>query len=441
MSQYRHGAYIQEEATRLVTPAKAECSLPVVVGCAPVHRLANAPAPVNDPRLVYSMPEFERLFGKPAKDDDQAQFELWQMANIYFTRYKVAPVVFINVFDPAVHCDTEMVENPEHTGEEDQEHPARIEKKTPNVSKVTKQDIIGGTDEQHRRTGLALVDEIFPRFRLTPGIIMSPRWSKDVTVAKAIETSCNSISGFFRASGIIEIPDTVKHHTEAPAYLNDNNLCDQDGNTICQYGDYLYNDVVEPGACHLAGCIGARDRKSDNVPYWSPSNNQIEAEGMTHHGEIIHLTPEEASYINGQGIVTGLNMIGGLKCWGDQTTAYPGNTDVKDSSIPIRRMFTYIGNTLIQTCWQFVSNPVRRRLIETVQDSINYYINGLVGQGYLLGGRCDFEQADNPTSDLLSGIVRWHVYLCPPQAGRELTFILEYDPDYLSTLFASGGNA
>ena len=49
----------------------------------------------------------------------------------------------------------------------------------------------------------------------------------------------------------------------------------------------------------------------------------------------------------------------------------------------------------------------------------------------------DLELADNPTSDLLSGKVRWHVYVSPPQAGRELVFILEYDPAYLNTLFAS----
>lgn len=112
-----------------------------------------------------------------------------------------------------------------------------------------------------------------------------------------------------------------------------------------------------------------------------------------------------------------------------------GSTDVKDTSIPIRRMFSWVANTLVLTSWQYVSNPLRRRMIETVQDTFNVWLNGLVGREYLLGGRVTFEMADNPTLDMLGGKVRWHIYLAPPQAARELTFVLEYDPSYLSTLY------
>ncbi|MPM16748.1 hypothetical protein SDC9_63130 [bioreactor metagenome] len=128
-------------------------------------------------------------------------------------------------------------------------------------------------------------------------------------------------------------------------------------------------------------------------------------------------------------------MVGGIVAWGDQTAGYPGITDVKDTSIPIRRMFNWVGNTLVLTCWQYVSNPLRRRMIETVQDTFNVWLNGLVGREYLLGGRVAFETVDNPTTDLMAGKVRWHMYLTPPQAARELTFVLEYDPSYLSTLY------
>ncbi len=431
MSQYRHGVYIEEMATQLVTPRTAESALPVVVGTAPVHRLGDGvPPPVNQPRLVYNMPGFVTQFGAPAADDAPEDFTLYQMADAYFSRYRSAPVVFINVFDPRRHSRP----NPEWISEEETPETPRT---LPDAGAVTEADIIGGTDAEGRRAGLALADEVFPRFRLTPGLIMAPRWSGDPSVAKAIETACVDISGFFRCCGLIEIPDSVRRHTDAPAWLNDNNLCDASGNTLAMYGHGLYGGRTEPGSIHLAGCIGGRDLTTEGVPYWSPSNFQIEAEGLVHHGEELHLTPAEAAYLNSQGIVTGLNMIGGLRCWGDQTTAYPGVTDPKDSSIPIRRMFSWVGNTLILTCWQFVSSPIRKRMLETVQDTVNYWLNGLVGRGFLLGGRCDFEQADNPTLDLLDGKVRWHIYLAPPQAGRELTFILEYDPGYLSTLFGT----
>lgn len=440
MSQYKHGVYIREKQTSLVTPALAESAMPVVVGIAPVHTLeAGKPVPVNKPILCYSLTEFENVFGKPGPGDNQEIFKLWQTANIYFQRYKVAPLVAINVFDPQKHVRQldpgEEFITEDEAGEKEVAGPVEI----PDPAKVTVDDIIGATSAAGTRTGLALVEEVFSRFRLNPGLIMAPGFSKNPTVAKAIETSCNDIAGFFRSSGIIEISDEVEVYSEAPAWLNDNNLTDKDGNTIAFFGDCLYNGILEPGAAHLAGCIGGRDKSEGGVPYWSPSNFQLECEGMTHAGKTLFLTPREANYLNSQGIVTGLNMIGGLRCWGDQTTAYPGVTDVKESQIPIRRMFTWIGDTIVLTCWQFVSAPIRRRLIETVQDTLNYWLNGLVGQDYILAGRCEFEGADNPRLDLMDGIVKWHVYITPPSAAREMTFILEYDPSGLDTLFQAQG--
>lgn len=425
MSQYKHGVYTQEQATKVVAPALAESALPVVVGIAPVHTLPEGKqAPVNEPKLCYSLQEFENFFGKPGETDNPEDFKLWQTANVYFDRYSVAPLVAINVFDPEKHLKTPAEEGGQSA---------------PDPAKVSVSDIIGASSAAGKRTGLALVEEIFPRFRLNPGIIMAPGFSKTPTVAKAIETACNNIDTVFRASGIIEIADEVEVYSEAPAWLNDNNLCDKDGNTIAFFGDCIFNGITEPGAAHLAGCIGGRDSQEGGVPYYSPSNFQLECEGMVHAGKELFFSLEEANYLNSQGIVTGLNMIGGLRCWGDQTTAYPGVTDVKEASIPIRRMFTWIGNTLILTCWQSVSSPIRRRLIETVQDTVNYWLNGLMAQDYILGGRCEFEANDNPTLDLMDGIVRWHVYVTPPSPAREMTFKLEYDPDYLSTLFQSTG--
>lgn len=430
MSQYDHGVKILEKQTSLVTPSLAESAMPVVVGAAPVHTLpAGSAIPVNEPKLCHSLTEFENIFGKPGAGDNPEDYKLWQTANIYFQRYKVAPLVAINVFDPKKHV-REQASPDSESGD-----PLLI----PDPGRISAGDIIGDTSQAGQRSGLALVEEIFPRFRLTPGLIMAPGFSKIPAVAKAIETACTQIGGFFRSCGIIEIADEVEVYSDAPAWLNDNNLTDKDGNTFAFFGDCLFNGIIEPGAAHLGGCLGGRDREEDGVPYWSPSNYQLECEGMSHAGKTLFLTPREANYLNSQGIVTGLNMIGGLRCWGDQTTAFPGVTDVKDSTIPVRRMFTWIGNTIILTCWQHVSSPIRRRLIETVQDTLNYWLSGLVGRDYLLGGRCEFESADNPKLDLMDGIVRWHVYLTPPSPARELTFILEYDPSKLDTLFQTVG--
>lgn len=412
---YRHGVYVSEKDTGLVTPVNCDSALPFIVGVAPVHNLPESVTPpVNEPKLVYNMDEFVKTFGAPAENETASEYGLYQAASVYFERYHVAPVVFVNVFDPSRHVDEEGSPDPE---------------------KVQAEDIIGKVESRTlKRTGLSLLHEVYPRYRLTPGLVLAPGFSSIPAVAIAIGAVCDGISGCFRALGIIECPPDLENYTKAPEWLNDNNLADS--NLICMFGNLKYNGQIESGSVHLAGVIAKRDSENDDIPFWSPSNSRFYAEAITHNGEELFLTMENAAYLNGNGIVTGLNMIGGLVAWGDQTACYPGITDIKDSSIPIRRMFAWIGNTLILTAWQFVSNPIRRRMIETVQDTFNVWLNGLTAREYILGGRVVFENADNPTTDLMDGKIRFHVYVTPPQAAREIDFILEYDPEYLQTLFA-----
>ncbi|KHF27321.1 hypothetical protein LR68_03868 [Anoxybacillus sp. BCO1] len=98
-------------------------------------------------------------------------------------------------------------------------------------------------------------------------------------------------------------------------------------------------------------------------------------------------------------------------------------------------MFNWIGNTIILTFWQKVDDPTNKRLIDTVVDSVNIWLNGLTARGALLGGRVEFQKDENPITDLLNGIVRFHVYLTPPVPAEDIVFMLEFDVNYLNTLF------
>jgi phage tail sheath protein FI len=98
-------------------------------------------------------------------------------------------------------------------------------------------------------------------------------------------------------------------------------------------------------------------------------------------------------------------------------------------------MFNWIANSIILTYWQRVDFPVNRRLIETIMDSTNIWLNGLAARQFILGGRVEFQEDDNPTTDLMDGVIKFHVYITPPSPAREIDFILEYDPAYVQTLF------
>lgn len=233
--------------------------------------------------------------------------------------------------------------------------------------------------------------------------------------------------------GISDFPDSVKNYTEAAEYINDNNLTDR--NLIHFFGSHIFNSKAEYGSIHWAGVTAQVDAKSSNIPYWSPSNNRMMATGMTHAGEELFLDPQQVAYLNGQGIVTGLNWIGGLVGWGNRTGAYPGITDVKDTFIPIRRMVHFVGNTLVTTAWQMTDRPLNRRLKGTVCDTFNIWLNGLARREFLLGGRVEFLSDDNPSTDIMDGISRFRVFIAPASPARELEFIIEYDPSYIVAAF------
>lgn len=421
---YRHGAFFDEAPTSLVTPVEVDSALPVVVGTAPVHTLPEGTAaPINEPRLIFTVEDFVAQFGSVPQGENRHDYTLSEFAEVFIGRYSVAPVVCINVFDPAKHVrNTE----PEEEGGEAQS--------VPDASAVTPEDIIGGVDASGKRTGLALVEKVFPLFRKVPGLVCAPGFSATPSVGIAIGAACKEISGHFKAMGIADLPASIERPEDAPAWVNDNNLTDE--NLLLFFGTALYGGAEEYGSTHLASVIAQRDSENDGIPFWSPSNKRMLCEGLAHNGAELALTPVEAANLNGNGIITGINMIGGLVVWGDQTACYPGITDVKDASLPVRRMFNWIGNTLVLTAWQKVSNPLRRRLIASITDTFNLWLNGLAAREFILGGRVTFEAKDNSTLDLMDGKVRFHVYVTPPTAAREIMFTLEYDPTYLETLFA-----
>jgi phage tail sheath protein FI len=153
-------------------------------------------------------------------------------------------------------------------------------------------------------------------------------------------------------------------------------------------------------------------------------------------GAEVLLTRPQANTLNAQGIVTLLNGFNGWRLWGNRTGVYPGNTDPKDAFIPIRRMFNWIGNTVILTTDANVDDPINRRLVDLVMGTLQSFINGLIAVGALLdGSRIEFREDENPTTDLSDGKIKWHLTLTPPSPAEELDFILEYDPSALEALF------
>jgi hypothetical protein len=477
---YKHGVYISEQPTSIVPPRSVSAALPVVFGAAPVNMVDEAP--VNKPVLVHTYQAAVEALGYV---DDWSGYSICEFMDAYFGKFAMAPVVFVNVLDPASHTasiadeaqtladDECTLENlgvlhgtvvvkdeagtttyeagTDYTLDFDNEGYTVVTRLTDGTmtagenltidydhldpTALTAADIVGGVDaETGKKTGLELVNEIFPKFRLVPGQIVAPGWSHQSEVSATMAAKAGNINEHFKAMALIDIDDaTVTQYSDAPGHKNDNNLTDE-LQVIC-WPRVKLEDKLYWMSSQLAGLIAQTDADNEDIPYASPSNHNFQMDAASANGEEVWLGPGEANYLNGNGIITALNFIGGWKCWGNRTGAYPAVTDVKDAYLPIRRMFNWIGNTLTLTFWQKTDYPVNRRLIETIVDSANIWLNGLAARGFILGGRVEFNESENVVTDLMDGNIKFHVYVTPPSPAREIDFILEYDPEYLSTLF------
>lgn len=406
---YEHRVKTSEVPTQILPAVQVEAGVPVVFGTAPVESLAEKP--INDPQVIYSYSEFVSTFGW---SDDWDKYTLCEFAYSHFALFGVAPVVFVNVYDPATHIDAS--ENPDPT-------------------KVTSSDIIGGIDATTlAKTGLELVAEVYPRYQIVPGQIVAPGWSTDPAVAVIMSAKAQGINGLFNALAVIDIPDTtVTGYTDVPNYKTTNSLTDP--YMVDCWGRPYLGDMSFHSSTILAGRICLTDSDNDDVPYVSPSNKTAYCNGCRVNGSDIRLGLEEAEYLNGQGVVIPFNFNSGWKMWGNRTAAYPTTTDPKDAFIPIRRFFNWHGNTFVLTYWQLLDNPLNRRQIETITDSEQIRLNGFTKREYILGGRIAFQEDENPTTDLMDGISRFHTYMTPPSPNRVIENILEYDATYVSALF------
>ena len=492
----RRGIFISEDDTPIVPPVRVNASLPVVFVTAPIHLSEDPYNITNEPRLLFTNAAARREFGFSMRPGIWDNYTAPQVIFSQFNLFGVSPMILINVLDPDIHSvdetgaevtlrrhsgvlqvdgvliDTVQVESADGQTqyEEDTHYTLAFnrdglvvinvrqgvgiaETQTLSVSytrlapeMVDEYDYIGGVDIQtDKNLGLEIIGDIFPVFRKVPGQILAPKWSGNPVVAAVMETKAANINGHFRCITLNDMPtmidnasgEPVPHRFQnIPAWKNNNNYVST--RQVNLYPMLRLGNQKYHYSSQMAGLIGRTDFDNGDIPYESPSNNNLQINGLCYeNGDEIVLNNEKGAYLNSQGIVTAINFTNGWVAWGNRTGAFPGTTDVKDAFIPIRRMFDWIGNTLVLTHFGRIDSPITPRLIETVIDSGNIWLNGLAARGFILGGRIEpLQEEDNPLTDVLDGMLRFRVRVSPPPPWEMGEFILQYDPDYLMTLFA-----
>lgn len=481
---YNHRIDTEELDTQLVVPVQGTSGLQVVFGTAPVNLAEEPEAVVNTPVIINNMPEAQRLLGY---SDDFKAYTLCQSMDANFNIFNISPVVFINVLDPKRHKKTltsgenvikvtdkkatitetgilmdtlrvmdqagaELTKGTDYLAEFNLSGGVDItllttEKTTAvtglkaeadqlDPTMIDKECIIGGYDSATgRETGLEVIRQVYPKLGLVPGILLAPEWSKIPEVAAVMCAKAERINGTFSCEAAIDMDcGTTKLYTALKEAKEAMGMSSPHGILLwpkvkLEKKQYSYSAV-------WAAMTARTDAENGDIPCKSPSNELLRVSStVLEDGTEIVIDTSMAELINSFGIVTAIND-NGWKSWGNNTAAYPGTTDPRDRWINCRRMMNWYRNHFILTYKNKIDDNTNYRLIESVIDSENQYLNGLAPDK-LAGGSISFNEDENPIQSILDGNIVFHTKIAFWTPAEFINNQIEFDPTIIQN--ALGG--
>lgn len=481
--KYYHGVRVMEEGAGAVSSVNGISGLQVVVGTAPINLAEDPEAAVNVPILCYSLTEARKKLGYC---EDFATYTLCQSMYASYIAYRVAPVVFINVLDPARHKkDNEAkeygvvnsqvivddltgilknsvkVKTGETVLEENKDYilsfnaqerlvitllseqtealtSVSVESVSIDPSKVTVEDIIGGYDVQTgKESGLEVIRQVYPRTGVVPALLLAPGWSHNPDIGSVMLTKSRNINGVFTAECLLDLPtEETRLYTDVARIKEKSGYEDEQGIVLWPMvevnGQKMYYSAI------FGAMTAYTDASNDDVPSLYLSNKPLHVDkAVLEDGTEVFMDREQANTLNGVGVVT-LISENGWRSWGNNTSVYPAGQDIKNRWIACRRMFTWMANSLITIYHDKVDSPANFRLIESICDSENIRLNSYISAGKLAGGRIEYNEEENSVENILNGQVIFHIYMAAYTPAEDIVFVLRFDPELLRDSLTGG---
>ena len=481
--KYYHGVRVMEEGAGAVSSVNGISGLQVVVGTAPINLAEDPEAAVNVPILCYSLTEARKKLGYC---EDFATYTLCQSMYASYIAYRVAPVVFINVLDPARHKkDNEAkeygvvnsqvivddltgilknsvkVKTGETVLEENKDYilsfnaqerlvitllseqtealtSVSVESVSIDPSKVTVEDIIGGYDVQTgKESGLEVIRQVYPRTGVVPALLLAPGWSHNPDIGSVMLTKSRNINGVFTAECLLDLPtEETRLYTDVARIKEKSGYEDEQGIVLWPMvevnGQKMYYSAI------FGAMTAYTDASNDDVPSLYLSNKPLHVDKeVLENGTEVFMDREQANTLNGVGVVT-LISENGWRSWGNNTSVYPAGQDIKNRWIACRRMFTWMANSLITIYHDKVDSPANFRLIESICDSENIRLNSYISAGKLAGGRIEYNEEENSVENILNGQVIFHIDMAAYTPAEDIVFVLRFDPELLRDSLTGG---
>lgn len=473
--EFRHGLRTNEIDSGEKTYLSSKAPI-VVLGVAPIN-MGDLTC-VNQPVLIQNISEATKYFGGVNKIEG---FNISEVLYSAFQLFGVAPVLCINVLDPKKHSEVEVI-----TGIAIKNGVAKIEKtgiipgelqlkkggteeeieaisyetsfdsnghleiyfedltisaidgsiKRLNPELVTPQDIIGKIDiKTLKKEGLELVDDIFTKYSIIPGVGIAPGYTHDNELRTIMNTKFQAVNGGKWKSIIVaDIPENVEYG-EAIKWKKDNNAIDPE-QLLCYGMGVLGNNILHLST--LVACELVRgDATNDGVPCDSPSNKSAKVSKIVYKDkdgiyQDLNLDEKQAELLNENGIITAIQTPGGFMLWGNRTSAFQpgGTTEKKDIWIHAKRLIQFICNTIARNNQNEVDAKMTPMRAGAIRDNINQWLASLKAEEKISGARVEFRAIDNPGQNIAGGKFVWYIVHGDIPIGENLEFNVKNSSEF-----------
>lgn len=452
MTDYKHGISTSRDSDISVDALQA-ARVQVAVGVAPVNLLDDPSSAVNVPILVGGRNEVKQYLGACT---DYENYTLMQTTLASLQKVGIAPIVMINVLDPrkpghvtavagkeyeltkgsttvsvpgilmaslvVSSSGAEGMANVDYVAAFDAEGYVTIAvtedgqfkdatKLTVaytmlNPGGVTIEDVIGGVTEKGVRTGIELIDEIYSRFNLIPEIISAPKYSSHPAVAAALEAKAELAGDLTNAIAVVDIESKTIVNVEDVKEAKDKLGCFTRWTVLCwpkviMAGYEIYASAVVAAMLQYITAING------GVPT-SPDNKEVPIEGVVIEGGTeMHLTKKQVNnYLNAYGILS-FAYLGGWKCWGNNTAAYPVKKEPNNRFIKCVMIGNYLENRFKTEYLSIIGADGSYKAIDSVVSNFNTDLNALTPD-YLASAEVIFNKSENPNSQIIEGHYTFH---------------------------------
>jgi phage tail sheath protein FI len=483
MSDYRHGAYADQQASRDYTSPSAAGTVPVYIGRAPVHQLADYSGTQNVPIRINSWLDAMRKIGY---SEDWEDYDLCEAVYAHFRNSvnSIGPIIVINAMSPDNHKNEEkktaavgftrktaVINNPNvilktikiadkvfgtdfraEYAEDGRNviltdpigsmESAEVEYYEADPSAVKETDVVAAIN-----AGVPLV---YYTLSTVPTILCSPGWSTRANVLAALIGMLDRINGHWNAWLNADLDASPGQASESISTKISAAIAAKkalEANTGA--GAILWPMARKSGRLFHASTLNTVtmqrvDSQNGDIPYETPSNKQIDIDGMCFSdGTAVQFDQTAANLLNAAGIDTMTYWEGEWRMWGSHTMEYVYGTtmDARDVFDVNVRMMRYIENNFQRQYGADVDKPMTRGRKDAILNDFQAWMDGLIQDGALLTGTILFEESENPQSDLVEGNFVFSTEFTNPIPGKSLTNKVRWSASGLNSLFGGAGNA